>query len=404
MIRGACPSLQRPMATGDGLLVRLQLAEPMLAPGQVLGLAEAAFRYGNGILDITARGNIQLRGLDEKGVASLTGEIGRLGIGHQTGPAVAMSPLAGLDPFEMSDPRPLAAELRHEMQQLSLHPKTGILLDSGGQFDLGQRSADIRLSAVARQCWQLSLGGHGPVGVAEEKHVLPILRRLLGRLTEYSPAVRTASLLEDFPGEALRRLLEKEGLAPPVAQIARSSAPPAIYKCRGGSMALPVGVPFGQVEWGQLKTLAKLAQDNGAHISPAPGRVILLAGLGEGAIRDLRRHLEESGFITAQNDPRHRLFACSGAPACASAHIAARDIARSLIPHMPERGLVHVSGCAKGCAHQGPSRLALVGLPGGAIAMGPGGPDDLNLARTRICSPEGAAAAFRAALAEEDVH
>jgi precorrin-3B synthase len=57
--------------------------------------------------------------------------------------------------------------------------------------------------------------------------------------------------------------------------------------------------------------------------------------------------------------------ACAGAPLCASAHIAARAIAPQLAetaaPYLRECFAVHVSGCAKGCAHPGTASLTVVG-------------------------------------------
>ncbi len=60
--RGACPALSAPMPTGDGLLVRLAPAGT-IALAALAGLCAAAREHGNGIVEITARGSIQVRGL-----------------------------------------------------------------------------------------------------------------------------------------------------------------------------------------------------------------------------------------------------------------------------------------------------------------------------------------------------
>ena len=44
MRRGACPALSAPMQTGDGLLVRLNLAEGGMTPGELATLCAAASR------------------------------------------------------------------------------------------------------------------------------------------------------------------------------------------------------------------------------------------------------------------------------------------------------------------------------------------------------------------------
>ena len=63
MRRGACPGLSAPMATGDGLLARLTPSGATIALSAFSGLCTAAARHGNGIVEITSRGSIQVRGL-----------------------------------------------------------------------------------------------------------------------------------------------------------------------------------------------------------------------------------------------------------------------------------------------------------------------------------------------------
>jgi precorrin-3B synthase len=63
-------------------------------------------------------------------------------------------------------------------------------------------------------------------------------------------------------------------------------------------------------------------------------------------------------------DPRRRIVSCPGAPSCASGLISARALAVELASHLPVSGdgvAVHVSGCAKGCAHSGVAPLTIVG-------------------------------------------
>ncbi|HXV30232.1 MAG TPA: precorrin-3B synthase, partial [Sinorhizobium sp.] len=59
MRRGACPSLAKPMQTGDGLLARLRPAKGRMTPAELRTIATLAERFGNGILEVTARGNLQ---------------------------------------------------------------------------------------------------------------------------------------------------------------------------------------------------------------------------------------------------------------------------------------------------------------------------------------------------------
>ena len=60
--RGACPGLSAPMPTGDGLLVRI-LPKDRIAADPFITLCKAARQHGSGIIEITSRGSLQVRGL-----------------------------------------------------------------------------------------------------------------------------------------------------------------------------------------------------------------------------------------------------------------------------------------------------------------------------------------------------
>jgi precorrin-3B synthase len=95
-------------------------------------------------------------------------------------------------------------------------------------------------------------------------------------------------------------------------------------------------------------------------------------GLRPDTVADFTAGADRLGFIVRPNDPRRHVVACAGAPICASAHIAARAIApriaERIAPHRDSAFTVHVSGCAKGCAHAPAAALTVVGTPdGGAL-------------------------------------
>ena len=63
MMRGWCPGVHEPMESGDGLLVRVKPFGGRVPAAALRALAEAAAAFGNGVVELTSRGNIQLRGL-----------------------------------------------------------------------------------------------------------------------------------------------------------------------------------------------------------------------------------------------------------------------------------------------------------------------------------------------------
>jgi precorrin-3B synthase len=102
--------------------------------------------------------------------------------------------------------------------------------------------------------------------------------------------------------------------------------------------------------------------------------VLLLVGVPPTQVAQLTASAEQLGFITKTDDPRRRVVACAGAPACAAAEIPTRALAPGIAAaaHFGDQTTIHVSGCAKGCAHAAPADLTIVGV-GGRCGIVPDG-------------------------------
>jgi precorrin-3B synthase len=138
---------------------------------------------------------------------------------------------------------------------------------------------------------------------------------------------------------------------------------------RSGRVALGVGLPFGHSDAEALQRLVAAARRFGASgLRTAPGRALLTLGLAPNAAQGFAAEAASLGFIVEADDPRRRVIACAGAPICASGEIPARAmapaIARALSAMPRAADLVHVSGCAKGCAHPASAPVAIVGRAG----------------------------------------
>ncbi len=347
--RGACPTLHNPMPTGDGLLARIRVAGASLTPHQLAELAHLAAEHGNGLVEITARGNLQVRGLGPDNVALFADAVSEL-VTIETGLVVDTSPLAGLDPQELADPRPIAAAIRDGAAPWAdrLGPKVSVVIDSGGQVPLGALKADIRLVALPDQLWAITLGGGKPQRVDAGGAIATALA-LLGALAAMGPDARATDL---FPasGEPARPLVLDESIE------------------TTGSLRLlhghttPIALPFGSARSTDLVALCKAAMAVGIEtLRLAPGHTLLV----DNASETLIEAAATLGFITRPDDPRRRASACIGNRGCASGHIPARDIAARLAPHLPPDRHLHVSGCPKGCSHPRPADITLVGAPDG---------------------------------------
>ena len=126
-----------------------------------------------------------------------------------------------------------------------------------------------------------------------------------------------------------------------------------------------IGFPFGRTSSMNLKDLAEHAAMSGAaELRLTPWRAILVPCPSAEAAERLARTLSPDAFILNPADPRRSVAACVGAPACPRATTDIRADGGRLAPLVPDTAFLHVSGCAKGCAHPRPAPVTLVGNNG----------------------------------------
>jgi precorrin-3B synthase len=152
-------------------------------------------------------------------------------------------------------------------------------------------------------------------------------------------------------------------------QQSKRAHPIGQHPLRGNVFALGLGLAFGHATADALIALARIAEENGGDwVRPAPGRALLFGPLGVAEAEAPRAAAERLGFVTDASDPRRRIAACPGAPFCAHGLIASRALAAEIAPHVSLSGdgiALHVSGCAKGCAHPKAAPFTIVGTEQG---------------------------------------
>ncbi|RWX25933.1 precorrin-3B synthase [Rhizobium leguminosarum] len=367
--RGACPALAAPMPTGDGLLVRLRPAGGALTLSQFAGLARSAADHGNGILEITARGNLQIRGLRTETVGQLAADIDAAGITVPDGPAIETSPLHGIDPEEICDPAAmemaLRSMLRDQLASPRLAPKLSLVVEGGGAFGLSALSADIRIVAQSPAEWLVAINGDGetamPVAIGPAEAAISAVGEILSLLANLGQGSRTrdldpALLRARFPAMDGIKFFPSGAAGIPLA---------GSHRLEDGKTILGVRPAFGQMRASDLIALLDLATDPGATaIRLAPGRGFFLIGLSADTVPAMQMAAAGLGFSTQPGDNTEHIAACAGAGACGSAFYETRTLARRLIgvaPALFDGSLtLHLSGCAKGCAHARPA-LTLTG-------------------------------------------
>lgn len=377
--------------TGDGLLVRVHPPGGVLTAEQALAIADAAEACGNGHLNGTGRGNLQIRGVTDATYPALVAVLKAIGLAEPEsgGPPwpIIVSPFRGLDPRDRLDSRALAEAVESEVRALGgLPDKVAVAVDGGGAFALDHVGADLLLVAVGTDTGPaVAVGvatpaGHLWIGTAPAEKVPASVRALLAgfgqmlgqgrtqvrRICDLEPALRSELALAATLGGVM---------VPPERPSVRQAG---LIEQSDGHAALLVGLPFGQCAFAQLAAVAVLAARFGnGEVRPSFTRGLLLPGIALENTERVRDAVRRAGLIVDVDDPWLGLKACPGAPACGSAHTPAPEdaarLAQAAISLLRTGATIHVSACAKGCAHPGRADLTLIGSPDGAYAVVVGG-------------------------------
>jgi precorrin-3B synthase len=428
-IKGWCPGALRPMESGDGLIVRLKITGGIVGTGLAAEIARWSRRWGNGRIDLSARANLQLRGVSSHNLPYLQDALAEHGLldADANGEAVRnvlSSPLAGLDPDAILDVRPVTVALERRLsREAALHAlpaKFGFVVGDGGRFGLGDVSADIRFEAVRTRDGPAFVVG---LGAAPYEWFGPCP---VGRLPDIAAALGLVFLEHRRrPDSAIRRMRDLVGRvgAPSIAaEVGLSRAPmlprrspgmPDVPTCdqprslpdlqslgNGSSLGIQplgngsllgvqplgngpllgvqppgsgsfvgLGLAFGQMTADNLAHLTASAAAHGAkELRLTPWRAVLVPLPSVEAANRLLDGMRTSPLINDPADPRLRAAACTGAPACPHGTTNTRSDAAqlaALVAHVPDTGIVlHVSGCAKGCAHPRSAPITLTGRDG----------------------------------------
>ncbi len=171
-------------------------------------LCNAAQAHGNGIIEVTARGSIQVRGLTAVSAPVFAADIAPLGIAAEDGVPIVTDALAGLDPAELVDACTLAAQLRAALAEnplaAKLAPKVSVAIDGGGALHLDAIAADLRLRAQRAYggdaVFHATVGGDGatavPLGVIERRYEVEAAIRLLEVIAAHGRRARAKDILQ----------------------------------------------------------------------------------------------------------------------------------------------------------------------------------------------------------------
>jgi ferredoxin-nitrite reductase len=418
----------------DAFMLRLRLPGGILGAAKARGLADIAETYGAGAVDMTTRANLQIRGIGAAHPVAVLTALQELGVTSRGAGAdnirnLTGSPLAGIDPDELCDTRPLTRALHHlilnHREMYGLPRKFNIAFDGGGRAGVLEDTNDIGFAAV-----RVGAGKAVPEGV--------YFRMLLGGVTGHGDFAADAGVLLE-PGEVvaaaaaiirvfiahgdrsdrrtarLKYLIERRGLAELVAEAARHLpfpwryAPPEIAEPRGpidrlahigihrqaqpGLSYIGLVAPASRLGAAQLRGLADLAETCGSGtLRLTVWQNLIVSDIADARVAEAAAAIEALGLTTAPSAVRAGLVACTGNAGCRFALADTKRDALALADHLEARlGLdrplnIHLTGCPNSCAQH---RVADIGLlatriddePGYRIFVGGGSGAERGLGR-----------------------
>ncbi|MFT2018223.1 hypothetical protein ACMA1D_20640 [Streptomyces sp. 796.1] len=426
----ACPGALRLHRADDGFLARVRLPGGLLTASQATELALAAQELGDGALDLTSRGNVQLRGLGAACGGELADRLRAAGLlpsaSHERVRNVALSPLSGLDGGGRVDVTPWVRELDHLLcaapDAAGLSGRFLFAVDDG-RGDVAALGADVTLIATAPGDALLRVAtGHPapPAGAAVPDPVLLRIaavdapRAALTAALAFLAAARASDAKAwrswELPGgperyalfaRELDAALAAAGIAarpwphdgrPPHVMPAGFAAPlPGLVPAPdGGRTALSVAAPLGRFAGAQWHLLADAARAGAGTLRVTPWRGVVVPGLTPAAAAARLAELAGTGVLADAGSAGYGVGACTGRPGCAksladvradAADTIARASTRASLPAARGTGPartdrpapllpVYWSGCERRCGHpQGRWVDVLAGVDGYRVTV-----------------------------------
>ncbi|MGP3961155.1 precorrin-3B synthase [Nonomuraea sp. 3N208] len=408
----ACPGALQVHEAADGPLARVRLPGGAISPGRLRELAGCAEDLGSGVIELTSRANVQVRGL--RSPAAFAERIAAAGLlpsaAHERVRNIVASPLGGRTGF--LDPQPLVDALDRALcarPRLAGLPGRFLFAVDDGTGDMLALGADVtffdgrlllagvdaglaaspdtaaeRMIAAAeaflderetsggdQAAWRIAELANGPARIAARLRATP---RPLSRSNSDSGAASAAGTASDATVDSDAVVTTVAPVTPvaAVASVASASSQRAgRVEQRDGRVALAAVVPLGRLSAAQARAIAEAAEVNDAAgaegttggavpVRLTPWRTVVLLDLERAAADRATRVLEAAGLVTDPASPWAGVSACTGRPGCAKSLADVQEDARRWVatldgtPAMP----VHWSGCERRC-----------GLPRGRVVQ-----------------------------------
>jgi precorrin-3B synthase len=381
----ACPGALQTHAAADGGLARVRVPGGALSAAQLRVLATAARELGNGHLELTSRGNLQLRGLPAGAEVELGARLAGAGLlpsaTHERVRNVLASTLSGRADGGHLDVRPwidaFDAGLCADPALAELPGRFLATLDDG-RGDVAALGGDVGLLALSPDTVALTLGGtdSGLRARPEDAVALALAAArafLAERAAQGSPVWRLTELT-DGPQRVAARVGDPVGavVALPAAPVV---GPVGAAAQQDGRTALLGVVPLGRLSADQADLLAGLADE----VQLTPWRSVVVPDLAEDAVDDAAVDLFRTGMVFDEASPWLQVTTCAGRPGCAKslADVRADATAAVRTGALPVGGArQHWAGCERRCGRPKGGVVDVIATPTGYDIQSSGSEED----------------------------
>ncbi|WP_346618598.1 precorrin-3B synthase [Blastococcus montanus] len=351
----ACPGALQTHAAADGALARVRVPGGALTVAQLRVLAAAARELGDGALELTSRGNVQLRGLRPGAEPELGDRLAAAGLlpsaTHETARNVLASVLSGRA-GGLLDVRPWVPAFDAALcadPALAELPGRFLAAFDDGRGDVAGQAPDVGLLALDAGTVALLLAGadtglRAAPGDAVALALAATRAFVSERAAQGGTAWRVAELTEG-PARIAAALDAPTGPLVDVPAPPRTGPAGAVRQDDGRTAVVAV-VPLGRLTAEQAGLLADTAP---AGLQLTPWRSVVVPDLPDASAADV---LAAAGLVLDAGSPWLQVTACAGRPGCAKSLADVRTDAASAVAAgtLPAGGArQHWAGCERRC-------------------------------------------------------
>jgi precorrin-3B synthase len=320
----------------------------MITAAQLAALAHAATEFGSPAMELTSRGNVQVRGIhDAAALAEAAGAAGLLpSATHERVRNIVASPLSGRS-GGLGDVRGTVRDLDSGLQKrpdLAELPGRFWFGVDDGRGDISGLTPDVSTHLTSPDTAAVLVAGRDTGVRIPASQAADTLLDLADTFLEIR-GNRWRTIELDNADE----LLTGAGLRPTEpsgATWAPVDAPPVGWITQDdGRITLGAAVPLGVLQ-------ARTAEFVAAITAPAvvtPWRSLLICDLEEGIADTALRVLAPLGLIFDEHSPWLTISACTGSPGCAKSLADVRSDAAAAAEAGEAAGRRHFVGCERAC-------------------------------------------------------